>query len=322
MIVSVTLNTTLDQILFVPSFSLNRTIRATRTVQGLGGKPTDASWILGELGIPSLALGFAAGPMARKLELMLHQRGVETDFVEVLGDTRINTLIVCEDGSGQSTITTSTLEVLPEHIDELRARYRAALDGATCIVLGGTMPVGTDPSLYVEFVGLAHERGIPTVFDADEPNLSAGLSARPTCIKPNRDELERLMKRPMSTLDDIYAAGREIVERFGTIPIITLGEDGALAVLPDCAYFVPPLKVDVVSTAGCGDGVLAGLTAALHRGQPLEEGIRLGVAAAAAVLLQPGTADCRREDVERFLPQVELIEFEPSPLPLSPQGEG
>ncbi len=322
MIVSVTLNTTLDQVLFVPSFGLNTTIRASRSVQGLGGKPTDASWILGELGIPSLALGFAAGAIGGKVETLLRQRGVTVDFIEVLGDTRINTLIVVEDGSGQTTLTTSTLEVCPEHIDALRGRFRAALDTATCVVLGGTVPKGCDPSLYVEFITLARERGIPTVFDADEPSLSIGLAARPTVIKPNQDELSRLMKRPIQTLDEAYAAGREIIDRSGTIPIITLGADGALAVLPDRAYFIPALKVEVVSTAGCGDGVLAGLTAALADGKSLETGIRLGVAAATAVLLQPGTADCRKADIERFLPLVELREFQPSPPAPLPMGEG
>jgi 1-phosphofructokinase family hexose kinase len=312
MIVSVTVNTTLDQVLFVPTFALNTTIRATGTVQGLGGKPTDASWILGELGTPSLALGFAAGAIGGKVESLLRERGVTVDFIPVLGDTRINTIIIVGDGSGQATITTSTLEVCPEHLDTMREKYRAALETATCVVLGGTVPKGCDPSFYVELIGMAHERGIPTVFDADEPNLSIGLTARPTVIKPNQDELSRLVKRPIITLDDAYAAGREIVEQYGTIPVITLGADGALAVLPDRAWFVPAIQVDVVSTAGCGDGVLAGLTFALANGQPIEDGIRLGIAAATAVLLQPGTADCRKEDVERFLPMVDLRDFQPS----------
>jgi 6-phosphofructokinase 2 len=64
--------------------------------------------------------------------------------------------------------------------------------------------------------------------------------------------------------------------------------------------------VKVVKTAGAGDAILAGLAAALARGQPVEEGLRLGFAAAAAVLLTPETAACRPADVDRLLPQVEL----------------
>ena len=73
MIVTVTANTTLDQTLFVSAFQKNRTMRATDTVQSMGGKPTDASWILGELGIGSLALGFAAGTTGDRVESMLQR---------------------------------------------------------------------------------------------------------------------------------------------------------------------------------------------------------------------------------------------------------
>lgn len=311
MIVTVTANTTLDLTLFVPTFELNRTIRASSTVQSMGGKPTDASWILGEIGIPSLALGFAAGPTGKKVEAMLQARGVITDFDWVEGDTRINVVIVLEDGSGQTTITTSTMTITPAQIASLRARYEAALQTATCVVIGGTLPKGMEPTFYVDFITLARSKGIPVVFDAAEPNLSAGLTARPNFIKPNHHELEGLVGYPINTVEDAYRGGRTILEKYGAAPVITLGSQGALAVLPDRAYFIPPLPIEVVSASGAGDGVLAGLAAALHRGQPIEEGLRLGFACASAVCLMPGTADCRREDVERFLPQIQLLPYPP-----------
>jgi len=308
MIVTVTANTTIDQVLFIKTFELNRTMRATRTMQSMGGKPTDASWILGEIGIPSLALGFAAGPMGEKVKHMLASRGVIHDFITVGGDTRINVIIVCEDGP-QSTITTSSLEIAPEHVDALCRRFEQSLDEASVVIIGGTLPAAMGPSFYTDMIALARSHSVPVIFDAAEANLSAGLKANPTYIKPNRDELEALLGRSLPTLEDVYQAGRDIVERYGTSPVITLSGDGALAVLPDRAYHIPPLKVEVVSAAGAGDAVLAGLAASLDRGQPIEEGLRLGFAAAAAVLLLPGTADCRREDVERFLPQIELIPY-------------
>jgi 1-phosphofructokinase family hexose kinase len=284
MIVTVTANTTIDQTHVVPSLVMNRTIRARQTVFSMGGKPTDASWILGEMGIPSLALGFAAGATGEQVKAMLHARGVTTDFIAVGGETRINTVIVCEDG-GMVTITTSTLEVRPEHVEALRRRYLEALEGATCAVLGGTLPARMDPSFYTDFIALARERNIPVVFDAAEPNLSAGLASRPDIVKPNRDELSALVGRPVDSLDDAFHAGREVLERYGAIPVITLGSEGGLAVLADRAYTIPPLELDVGSAGGAGDGVLAGLAAALHRGSQSRKGW-LGFAAAAAMCLQ------------------------------------
>ena len=103
----------------------------------------------------------------------------------------------------------------------------------------------------------------------------------------------------MTDMATAYSAGKHILETYGTSPIMTFGGEGALAVLPGRAYRIPPLKIDVVSAAGAGDAVLAGLAASIERGQPIEDGLCLGMAAAAAVCLMPGTAECRKEDAER-----------------------
>ena len=311
MILTVTANTTIDQTLLIPAFEFNRTIRATGSTYSMGGKPTDASYILGALGISSHAIGCAAGALGEKVKAMLHARGVTTEFIPVNGETRLNTVIAYEHGAdnrtgGQTTITTNTLEVTADQRDALITLYRERLTDAAVVVLGGTLPRGLDPAFYTHLISLANERGIPTIFDADEPNLSAGLQARPTYIKPNQFELERLTGKPIPDIESAYRAGREILQRRGTQPIITLGELGAIAVLKEVTYFIPPLAIDVISAGGAGDGVLAGIAASIDQGKPIEDGLRLGFACAAAVCLLPGTADCRPDDVNRFLAQIEL----------------
>lgn len=111
MIITVTPNTAIDRTLFVPEFRLEKTIRSSRTVLGMGGKGTDASWVLGAIGAPNRALGFAAGLAGKRLQTMLEERGSETDLVWVGGETRVNIIIVADDGSGQSTFTMDTLKV-------------------------------------------------------------------------------------------------------------------------------------------------------------------------------------------------------------------
>ena len=154
MIVTVTPNTGIDQTLIVPEFELNKTIRACQSAMGMGGKATDASWILGKMGIPNLALGFAAGANGRLMVRMLEERGSDTDFVWVNGETRLNTIIVCQDGLGQSTFTTSTLEVSPQHILEFNEKYLKSLSLATCLIIGGSLPYGVPPSFYKELLKL------------------------------------------------------------------------------------------------------------------------------------------------------------------------
>ncbi|MEZ4669465.1 MAG: 1-phosphofructokinase family hexose kinase [Anaerolineae bacterium] len=309
MIVTLTPNTTIDHTVFIPAYQPGKTIRATHSLFSTGGKPTDASYILGALGIPSLALGFAAGNTGKQVEALLRGRGVTVDYIQVEGESRLNTVIVTSDGHPQTTITTATMQVLPEHIEALWPQYKRALDQASVVVTGGTLPKGVQPAFYDRAISMARERGIPVIFDAAQPNLSAGLHAKPTFIKPNADELTELVGESITSLEAAFGVGQSILDQYGTASVMTFGGEGALAVLPDKAYRIPPLKITVSSAAGAGDAVLAGLAASIERGQPVEEGLRLGIAAAAAVCMLPGTADCRREDVERLLPQVELIPF-------------
>lgn len=310
MIVTVTLNTGIDRTLVVPTFQWNTTLRAQEVVYGMGGKATDASWVLGELGIENLALGMAAGESGRQMERMLQKKGVKTHFTWVEGETRTNTILISAAGEGQTTITANSLVVRPRHVEEFVLTYQDALAQASCIIIGGTQPPGMHAKLYPELIALARAQNIPVVFDASGPdNLLGGLSAHPTLIKPNRVELEEIVRRPLNDLAEIYRAAAEIRQQYGSIVVATLGSQGALAVAQDQAYFIEPLSVEVKSTAGAGDAILAGLAHSLAARLPLEEGLRLGFAAAAAVLLTLPTADCRREDVIRLMPQVSIRSY-------------
>lgn len=315
MIVTLTLNTGLDQTLLVPAYEKNRTLRAAQSALSMSGKPACASFVLGTLGIESLALGCIAGAIGAAVDTMLHERGVRTAFTQVDGHSRINAVILDRSDGSATTVTTSTLIISPNHLNAVRDAYAKALDNASVVVLGGTLPPDLDPAIYASLIGMARERGAPTIFDASGPYLSAGLAAQPTFIKPNRHELSTLVGRSIDTVDEAYAAGCEVADRYSTQPVITLDAAGAVAIFGHGtqrrAFFVPPIAVPVVSAAGAGDAVLAGLAASIERGQPIEDGLRLGVAAAAAVCMTLATAECNPAEVERLLPQVKLLPLPP-----------
>ena len=309
MILTVTLNPALDRTYLIKDFSWNRTIRAKQAVPGMGGKGTDASWILGELGYGSRALGFAAGNAGKIMEKLLRTRGCLTDFVWVGGETRVNIVIIGEEGQGQSTLTEPGLMVGSGDVERFRRKFNKALKSASCVIIGGTVPPGMDASIYTELVGNARGAGLPVILDASGPGLKAGMEGRPTIAKPNIDEIAELYGRPVIGIEQAYQAGKEIQQRYGAMLVITLGREGALAILGERAYHIPVLEIPVASAAGAGDAVLAGLAVALSEDKPIQDGLRLGFSAAAAVCLNYATADCRKADVERLLPQVELIEY-------------
>lgn len=309
MIVTVTANTSMDYVYMIPTWEAGKTLRASRVVTSMGGKPTDASYILGEMGIGSLAIGFSAGMTGEIIRRILESKGVTVDFLPVNGESRRNLIIAPQDGTAHTAITAASLEVDEVHIAALREQFTALLDDCEVVVLGGTLPKGMQPSFYTDFIAIAREKNVPVVFDAGEPNLSAGLQSRPTFCKPNRDELSAYAGREVVTVEDAYQVGCEILEKYGTQPIISLGSEGGLAVLEDAAYRIPPLNVPVVNAAGAGDAILAGITASIYRKQPIEQGLKLGFGAASAVVTTEGTAECSLADIEKYAAQIELIPY-------------
>ena len=305
MIITITPNTGIDHTQQVSGFQLNSTIRATDSAWGMGGKATDVSWILGKLGIPTRALGFAAGPNGVRMEKMLRERGAETDFVWVDGETRLNSVIVVP-GEGQSTITSSSLKVSPEHLSEFTIRYQKALEGASCVVIGGSLPTGVPMEFYAQAITQAHEYGIPVIFDSSGPSLIAGMKSHPDLIKPNLSELGDLLGAVPASQQEVQQAAGKLREQFGSNVIVTLGSEGAIAVFGNNSYFIHPVSVPVVSSAGAGDGVLAGMALAYFRKEPLEYGLQHGFALAAAILRTLATADFRIEDYQELLSRIDI----------------
>jgi len=239
------------------------------------------------------------------MENMLRERGVETDFIWVNGETRLNTIVVVS-GQGQSTITSSTLNVLPEHLFQFFECYEKALNGASCVVMGGSLPHGVPVEFYGQAIAKAYAQGVPVIFDSSGPALVAGVKSRPNLIKPNQTEMRDLLGFHPISQQQVFQAAKTLQQNFDIDVIATLGGEGAIAIFEVASYFVQPLSVPLVSSAGAGDGVLAGMALSYLRHESPEYGLRHGFALAGAILKTLATADFQIEDYTNLLSQVNI----------------
>ena len=104
--------------------------------------------------------------------------------------------------------------------------------------------------------------------------------------------------------EEVLHGARKLHDDFDTGVIVTLGEEGAIAVSQEDSFFAHPISVPVVSSAGAGDGVLAGMAMAYERGESFQYGLQHGFALAAAVLKTLPTADFNVEDYQELLPRI------------------
>lgn len=320
MILTVTGNPTIDRVLFVRDFAMQDVVRAEREVVSPSGKGIDVSLILHELGAPTLAISLNAGLSGVMLTALLTERGVPHRLIPAHGETRIAALITDVAHGRQSTILAPTLTAGPQHLDALIEQVVAHAQASWGLVCAGSLPPGLPTKSWARLLRVGQEQGLVTLLDSSGVGLLHGLAGRPHILKINGRELAEVAEAHGESLPawsaphhlhDLAAWLHDHLGRWAqSALIVTLGAQGALAVTTDHSgdetIYVPAPTVPLVSAAGAGDAVAAGVMLARRQGQAWGAALRMGVAAAAAVVMNEGTAVCTAQQVYDLLPQVEM----------------
>jgi 1-phosphofructokinase family hexose kinase len=307
MILTVTPNPTLDRAVFVRNFRLGTIVRAEKEVLTPSGKGVDASLVLHELGHPTLATGLVAGHNGRLVVELLDELGIAHDFVWAAGETRHALVLVDLAARAQSTISAPTLRADERHLQALLDVLGRHLPAARFVVLAGSLPAGWPADAYVALIERCRRAGVPALLDTAGLALRHGVEAVPEILKINALELAGLVGLSETSLAAVVRAATHMRRRMANqAVIVTLGARGAVAVTEGGSWHALPPRVEAVNDAGAGDALAGCVAWSRAVGQPWPEALRLGTAAAAAVVTTEGTACCARATVERLLPQVQI----------------
>jgi 1-phosphofructokinase family hexose kinase len=306
MIVTVTLNPSVDHTLFIDGLHPNDANRVRRVERDAGGKGLNLSRVYAELGGETLALGLQPHGASALIRQVLEEQGASHDFVEVPGETRVN--ISVEDGSGEPPTTFNEPGApTPDGAWEAvlqRVRERAA--GAAWIAVGGSIPPGIGPEAYAQLVQVAQELGVAILVDADREALKLAVDLKPDMIKPNEDEAARLLGWPSEEIRENPERALAAMKDMARIVLLTLGADGAWLEVGDQVWHAVPPKIEAKSTIGSGDSLLAGVLYAHEQGNDWGECLRLGVACGAATAMTDGSEIARRPVVESLISRVDV----------------
>jgi tagatose 6-phosphate kinase len=172
-------------------------------------------------------------------------------------------------------------------------RLFEACDPSTVVALSGSLPVGTATFLYARLIELAKAYALRIILDTSGAWLERGISAKPDYVKPNRQEAEAILKRPIANPADAKAAVRELMARGAGSAIVSLGSAGLVSTANDRAFLVTPPRLTTASSVGCGDATVAGLAVALERSYEKPDQLAFAAACGAANCLatSPGRLD-------------------------------
>lgn len=283
-VVTVTLNAAVDQTLDVPGFTAGAVNRARSETRTAGGKGINVAAFLSGGPAPVTVTGFLGADNTAVFETLFRDRRIADRCLRVPGSSRTNVKVVDREGGSVTDINLPGPRI-PD------TAWRALLDGLDelgalndVFVLAGSVPAGLTDSAYAEMIPVLRRHGAFVTLDASGAPLRHAMAAKPDMIKPNAHELSELLGRPLGGRDDVTAAARELAARGVALVVVSLGADGAVFVEAGRALHAQPPRVEVASTVGAGDAMVAGVLAARLAGGDLEDCARRGTAYAAGTL--------------------------------------
>ncbi len=310
MIITVTLNPAIDKTSTVDKLKMGSINRTSNVVYDPGGKGINVSKTILTLGGNSVATGFTGGYFGMMLERDLVDHGIAVNFVHIDHEIRTNTKIV--DSEGNITEFNEPGFTVTEFEKERLINKLANLASKDAIfVLSGSLPVGIEKSIYADLTALLRGKGAKVYADFEGEALKYALEAEcvPNLLKPNRTEILKYYGKDDATEAELIDMGKQIIAKGVEIVIISCGANGALFFHNDKVYKSPALDVEVRSTVGAGDSMMAVFAYYGERGYSFEDAMKMSMAVSAGSITTEGTRPASAEVVAELLKDVTFEEI-------------
>ena len=280
MIYTVTFNPSLDYIVSVDDFKLGLTNRTSSELILPGGKGTNVSTVLKNLGLESTALGFVAGFTGNEIVKRLNDMGIKSDFISIEnGISRINLKLKSIDGT---EINGAGPDISEEKVNELMDKLNQLKEGDV-LVLAGSSPSSMSDNIYRDIMADLKDRGVMIVVDATKDLLLNVLEYHPFLIKPNNHELGEIFDVKLTTREEVIPYGRKLQEKGARNVLVSMAGEGAVLIAEDGQVFdAPAPKGKLINGVGAGDSMVAGFVAGWIEKQDYEYAFHMGVASGSA----------------------------------------
>lgn len=304
-ILTVTANPAIDRVYFVDDFIMGEVRRPLKTVFTAGGKGLNVSRVASLLGSEVITTGFVGGYTGDFIKSEINKIGIFESFTDIKGETRM--CINITDKTGASAEILEKGPVITH--DEEKAffdSFKVSIKDCDVITVSGSLPEGLTADFYTEIAKNAVKNNKKVIFDTSGKTLKDIIKSKPYMIKPNKDEFLQLTGIKNFKSEEALLALKEMgVE----IPLISLGKDGAVAMIEGKFYRFAVPSVKVVNTVGSGDSTVAGIATGISRGMSILDSIRLGMAAGISNTQFESTGMVSTKAVKEFYKTIAITEL-------------
>lgn len=291
MITTVTLNASVDKAYLMEKEIVGGTVmRVQKCRNSAGGKGLNVSRVIDLCGSNVKATGLVGGYNGKYLEQLLEEDGIAHEFGHVAGETR-SCINILDPKFSSTEFLEPGCTVTPEELDAFLEAFPSIIADSDVVTMSGSIPAGVPKDIYKTLTLIAKKERKTVLLDTSGEVLREGLAAKPDLIKPNKDELQDLFGREVSSLEDVLECAKELRETGIEYVVVSMGGDGSLLLCEEGVFRAVTPEIEVVNTVGCGDSMIGGFAVAFEQGKSPAEALRYASAVATANALSPNTGN-------------------------------
>jgi 1-phosphofructokinase family hexose kinase len=304
-IITLSLNPAFDIHCDIPDFTPYHENLAHITSNDAGGKGINISRALCENGVENLAFVILGDENGAAFEQALVRDGLNFRKLTVKGRIREN--ITCHTpGVPETRISFEGFCVDQEQMELVYQQLVDEVDGDTIVTFSGRAPAGVDVGSVKDLLGRFARQGARLVIDSRSFTLADLRDMRPWLIKPNQEEISGYLEREITDFEQVAAAAQQLRGDGIENVMVSLGAQGALLACDEGLFTASAPAVEVRSTVGAGDSMIAGFLAAEAMLADSQTRLRTAVAYGSAACMTQGTRPPKPADILRILPDVQV----------------
>jgi 1-phosphofructokinase family hexose kinase len=267
-IYTLTLNPCFDQIKYTTDeIKPNTIISETKEKMIAGGKGVNVSKVLHKLGIYSKTVILAGTKNSKRF--VENIPNLDLEIIECSGSIRSN--LVITNGSQELKINQDGYTFGETEMARIRTKIWNLIAKDQIWILAGSLSKSIKPEFYGEIIDFIKSAGSEVWLDTSGLALEASMNSKykPDLIKPNRSELQTLLKKELPTdwQELTTQIQKSIIKNTDLQVMLTMDKDGCLLVNKHKGLHTCIIKgIKAVNTVGAGDSFLAGLIASNYLG--------------------------------------------------------
>lgn len=300
-IITITFSPSIDKSANVPVLVPEKKMKCSSQKSEPGGGGINVARVLTILGGDVLAVFPSGGYTGSHLNELMQNENVPFKSVECKNETRESFAILEESTKRQYRFGMPTNKLFKNEWSDC-LKIIENQNNVDYIVASGSLPVGVPLDIYARLSKIAQKSNAKFIVDTSGDALKKAIEEGVYLLKPNLEELGFLLGKSNLKMKDVEAAAKELISKNKCEIIVTsLGAQGAMLVTKEKAYHLKPPKVEIKSTIGAGDSMVAGIVFGFSKGESLERALQYGVACGTAATMNLGSQLCRKKDVELLL---------------------